>query len=161
MPLITRIFFITLAACLYMSPANAQKPVDKKFTPVKQPYKAPKLFTTLGSYKDSSNVSVAEAERIISLPLKVVDAKNNVYTVTSYQFLYKKRVVTEDEKTGKVSPATSISSDRFTTSPLPPLWVKTVKERINSGEEIIFFDIIVKDSQERIMYAPNLKLLVK
>ena len=90
-----------------------------------------------------------------------MDAKNNVFTVTSYQFLYKKRVVTEDEKTGKVSPATSISSDRFTTSPLPPLWVKTVKERINTGEEIIFFDIIAKDSQDRIMYAPNLKLLVK
>ncbi len=84
MQFITRIFFIALAACLFMSPANAQKPVDKKFTPVKQPYKAPTLFTTLGSYKDSSNVSVAEAERITSLPLQVVDAKNHVYTVTSY-----------------------------------------------------------------------------
>ena len=123
-------------------------------------YKPPTLMTLLSTYRDSAFVTAAEAEYIIGMPLRIVDDKKNVYTISSYQFLYRKNVVTEDEE-GKVSPATSIISDRFKTTPLPEKWINKVREEIKAGEMMYFFDIIVKDAQGRVMYAPDIKLLVK
>jgi hypothetical protein len=134
--------------------ANAQvKPVVK--------YKVPKLFTQLGNFRDSVNISVEEAENLIDQPLKIFDEKKGIYTISSYQFLYRKRGVTEDEETGKVSPTSSIVSSRFKITPLPATWANQVKEQVKPGEEIFFFDVIAKDAQGRIMYAPNLKIMVK
>ena len=156
---LNKITLLFVTACLLSIAAFSQKPATGNSST--QKFKPPKTYSSLGSYKDSSSITVAEAERIISLPLKIVDDKKMEYKVSSYQFMYKRKAVTEDEKTGKVSPTTSISADRFTASPLPELWIKTIRERVTSGEELFFFDIIVKDSQGRVMYAPNIRLLVK
>ncbi len=161
MRFIFKISFVLAAVLFSVSFGYAQKPADKaKVTPV-QKFKAPKLYTSLGSFKDSVNITVEEAENIIALPLKIYDDKKITYTVSSYQFLYRKKGVTEDEKTGKVSPATSMSSSRFKESPLPEIWVSTIREQVKSGEELYFFDVIAKDAQGRVMYAPNLKIMVK
>lgn len=159
MHMLNKLSLFTVTACLLAFTAFSQKPATGNTGT--QKFKPPKTYSSLGSYKDSSSITVAEAERIISLPLKIVDDKKMDYKVTSYQFMYKRKAVTEDEKTGKVSPTTSISADRFTASPLPELWIKTIRERVTSGEELFFFDIIVKDNQGRVMYAPNIRLLVK
>ena len=124
-------------------------------------YKVPKLYTQLGSLKDSVSISVSEAENIIGQPLKISDDKKGVYTISSYQFLYRKRGVTENEETGKVSPISSIVSSRFKITPLPATWVNQVRETIKSGEELFFFDVIAKDAAGRVMYAPNLKIMVR
>ena len=136
----------------------AQKP-DKPTTFVK--YKVPKLTTSLGSFKDTSYVAPQITDSIIGLTLKVTDAKNVAYTISSYQFLYKKIVTTEDERTGKASKTSSIKSSLFKTSPLPELWLNAVTENLKAGEELFFFAIVVKDPQGRIMYAPDLKLILK
>ena len=124
-------------------------------------FKVPKLVSSLGNYKDSSFVSPQIADAIISAKLQVVDAKDVPYTISSYQFLYRKIVVSEDEATGKAYNTTSVKSSFFKVTPLPAMWLGAVRENLRPGEEIIFFDIIVKDAQGRFMYAPNLKLLVK
>jgi hypothetical protein len=124
-------------------------------------FKVPKLICSLGGYKDSSFVSPQIAEAIIGAKINVVDTKTVAYTVSSYQFLYRKIVVSEDEATGKAYNTTSVKSSFFKESPLPTIWLSMVREKLRPGEEIIFFDIIVKDAQGRVMYAPNLKLLVK
>jgi hypothetical protein len=124
-------------------------------------FKAPKLIPSLGGYKDSSFVPAITADAIMGAKLNVVDAKNVAYTISSYQFLYRKIVVSEDEATGKAYNTTSVKSSLFKTSPLPAMWLSMVRENLRPGEEIIFFDIIVKDAQGRFMYAPNLKLTVK
>ena len=124
-------------------------------------YKVPKLFTQLGGFRDSVNVSVQEAENIIGQPLRIFDDKKGVYTISSYQFLYRKKGVTENEETGKVTPTTSIVSSRFKITPLPDTWTSQVREQVKPGEELFFFDVIAKDAQGRVMYAPNLKLMVK
>ena len=124
-------------------------------------FKAPKLTTSLGGYKDSSFIAPLVADAIVGAKLNVVDSKNISYIVSSYQFLYRKIVVSEDEATGKAYNTTSVKSSLFKVSPLPAMWLSAVRENLRPGEEIIFFDIIVKDTQGRFMYAPNLKLMVK
>jgi hypothetical protein len=137
-----------------------KKTVKNTVTPVKK-FKPPKLHTWLESFTDSVSVSVEQAQKAIAAPLVITDDKKNEYTLTYYNVLYKRRVVTEDEQTGKTSPATSVVSDHFKTTPLPELWVNTLREQLQPGEELLFFDIIVKDQQGRVMYASNLKLMVR
>ncbi len=145
--------FLVLVLVAAVTQVQAQaKPVAK--------YKVPALFTQLGGFRDSVNISVQEAENIIGEPLKIFDDKKGVYSISSYQFLYRKRGVTENEETGKVTPVTSIVSNRFKVTPLPDTWASQVKEQVKPGEELFFFDVIAKDAQGRIMYAPNLKIMV-
>ena len=142
--------------------ANGQPPKTVKPNQhTSQKFKPPKLYTTLGIRSDTVAVVVEEAIQLIRIPLKITDDKKNLYTISSYQFLYKRRTVSEDEKTGKAVPASSIVSDLFRSTPLPDLWKNLLTEQIKPGEELFFFDIIVTDASGRFMFAPNLKLLVK
>src|SRR4051812_7066596 len=80
--------------------AQQKKPIAQKKTeviPVAK-FKPPKLHTALDSYKDSVSVTAEEAVRIIGLPLKINDDKKGEYSISSYQFMYKKAGVTEDEQ---------------------------------------------------------------
>lgn len=124
------------------------------------PYKVPKLYTQLGEFRDSVSISVGEAEKSIGQTLKIFDDKKGAYSISSYQFLYKKKGVTENEETGKVSPTTTIVAQRFNTTPLPQVWIDTIREEVKSGEELYFFDVIAKDAQGRVMYAPDFKIKV-
>ena len=150
--------FIILIAAAGLQVTAQKKPASKGKAVTK--FKAPKLQTFLGTYKDSAGVSAAEANNLIATPLKITDAKKNEYSISSYQFVYKKRGVTEDEKTEKISPVTTISADRFKVSPLPAVWVNTIQQQLKAGEEFFFFDVIAKDAQGRVMYAPNLKITI-
>lgn len=155
-------FFLPVIFAFAIAPVNGQNP--KTVKPVQnttQKFRPPKLTTTLGIRTDTVAVFVEEALQLIRLPLKITDDKKNIYTISSYQFLYKRKTVSEDEKTGKAIPASSIVSDLFRSTPLPDLWKNILTEQIKPGEELFFFDIIVKDAAGRYMFSPNLKLMIK
>jgi len=152
--------FIIIVLLLASTNLYAQKPKPAKPTGFVK-FKVPKLTTSLGSFKDTMYIAPQMADSMIGLVLKVTDAKNVVYSISSYQFLYKKIVTTEDEKTGKTSKTSSIKSSLFKTSPLPNLWLNAVRENLTAGEEFFFFAVTVKDPQGRLMYAPDLKLILK
>lgn len=139
---------------------TAQRPTATRPATVVK-FKAPRLTTSLGSFKDTMYIAPQMADSIIQLSLKVVDAKNVVYTISSYEFLYKKIATTEDEATGKASKTTLIKSSLFKITPLPPIWLNAVTEDLKRGEEFFFFAVTVKDPQGRLMYAPDLKLILK
>jgi hypothetical protein len=151
--------FFTLATIVS---ANAQKKktIPSKKTLIKKS-ELPVLKTYLGSYSDTVTISVQELIKLIESPIKVTDKQNNPYTITYYQFLYKRRVMSEDETTGKPFPTTSMVSDNFKTTPLPKVWIDNIRQDMKPGEELLFFDIIVKDSKGVVMYAPNLKIFTK
>ena len=116
--------FSTMAIAQKPKPANTQK------------FVLPKLKIALGSRSDSVlTVSVDEAIDLINKPLTVTDDKKAVYTITSYQCLYKRKSVTEDEESGKVSPVSSMVAQTFKTTPLSAIWIKTISEQLKAGEE--------------------------
>lgn len=147
--------FIAVAAASAQPPRN-----NGKNTPAPKA-KLPKLTTSLGTRSDSATVSVDEALQLVGLPLTITDDKKQSYTITTYQFLYKRKGVTEDEETGKVSPATSMVAKQFKTTPLEKLWINIMREQLQAGEEFYFFDVVVKDGQGRLMFAPNLKIKIQ
>lgn len=140
--------------------AQRNKPATPK-APVSQKFKAPKTRTLWGNHSDSSTVTVDEALSLLKLPLTIIDENKLKYGIKIYHFLYRKRGVTEDEETGKVTPTTTISSDLFKVTPLPESWIESVSQQLRSGEELYFFDVIAKDAQGHIFFAPTLKIKIK
>jgi len=150
-----------LAAVLFnCTAAMSQKPATTVTKPA-QKFKPPKLTTLLGIRSDSVTVYKEEAVQLVALPLKINDDKKNVYTISSYRFMYKRRAVTEDEETGKVTPIMSNVTDLFRETPLPKLWVKIITEQLRAGEELYYYDIVAKDAQGRLMFAPVLSIKIK
>jgi len=150
---------ITTGIVIAQTPRNT-KPKPKEVALEK--LVLPKLQTSLGSQSDTiAHVSVDEATQLILLPLTITDAKKTAYQISSYQCMYKRRGVTEDEESGKVSPIKSMVTAFFRTTPLSEVWKKVITEELKAGEEIFFYDIVVKDANGRLLFAPNLKLLVK
>lgn len=153
--------FFLCCLCFAAGTMAQNKPVKPVAKPV-QKFMPPKLYTSIGFKKDSViTAGVDEVTSLINQPLVITDDKKNTYTVSSYQCIYKRKAVTEDEESGKVSPITSIVAQRFSTTPLSEVWRKTISEQLKAGEEISFFDIVVKDAQNHLMFAPAIKILVK
>ncbi len=153
--LLTVVFAI--AICL---PAGAQQTTDAKKTNFVK-FKPPKLTSSIGILKDSSSAPVDQAAAVIAQPIKVTDAKAGAYTIQSYQFLYRRRIVTEDEMGNPVPSSSIVSQQFYNGNPLPEIWVKTIREDLKKNEEIYFFDIMVKDAQGRLMQAPDVKIMIK
>ncbi len=153
--LLAVVFFATTATVM------AQKPKPAPAAKQTQKFKPPKLTSTWGIHSDSASVVVEEALQLINLPLKITDDKKSPYSISSYQMLYKRKGVTEDEQTGKVSPTTNSVAQLFRETPITGIWKKTLAEQVKPGDELCFFDIIVKDAQGRYMFAPELRIKVK
>ncbi len=154
---------IILAVCVicFAGDAAAQKPKLNTRAGSVVKFKPPKLIAAIGTFNDTASITVKEAGAVIGMPLKITDTKGAPYTISSYQFLYRKIVTSEDEATGKAYNTTAVKSSLFKTSPLPDLWIKVLSEELRPGEEFIFFDIIVRDGQGRVMYAPDILLKLK
>ncbi|MBC7937777.1 MAG: hypothetical protein H7Y86_20720, partial [Rhizobacter sp.] len=93
---------VLLLSVVSLTVAAQTKPVVK--------FKPPPLSSIIGGYKDSAIISVAEAERIIGEKIYIVDNKKVGYSISSYQFAYRKLGVTEDEQTGKISPTFTLQA---------------------------------------------------
>ena len=141
--------------------AQKPKPGKPKEVVTVQKFKPPKLKCTLGNRFDTTVVPVDEALLLVKLPLVITDDKKTAYTISSYQCMYKRKGVTEDEQSGKISATSNVVAQLFKTTPLSDIWITTISEQLKSGEEIGFFDIVVKDAQGHLMFAPNLKLVIQ
>ena len=129
--------------------AVAQNPVIIKVAK----FKPPVVQTFLGINTNGATVTKDEADQLIALPLKITDAKKNVYTIDSYQFLYKRKSVVQDEETGKKQSTFTTVSDRFKATPLPKVWIDNLKGGFQKDEELYFFDIVVKDNSRQNIFS--------
>ena len=159
-----KLLFLSFACCLVLA-ANAQTKKTTKsntvsITPVTK-FKPPVVKTFLGRNEKEATVTVDEANQLVNLPLKIVDDKNVTYTISSYQFLYKKKSVIEDEESGRKETVFTNTADLFKATPLPKVWQDNISDGIQKGEELFFFDVIVNDKQGRKFFAPNVKIIVK
>ena len=138
-----------------------KKPVKNgTITPVTK-FKPPVVKTFLGRNEKEVAVVVEEANQLVNLPLRITDDKNNVYTISSYQFLYRKKSVIENEQTGRKEIVYTNTADLFRATPLPKVWKENISGGLQKGEELFFFDIIVNDKLNRKFFAPNIKIIVK
>ena len=129
---------------------------------IKEPkFKPPVVKTYLGVNQNGATVTATEASQLVGLPLKIIDAHNNQYPVQSYQFLYRQKSFIQDDETGKKKEVFTIASDRFNTTPLPKIWVNSIKDKLQKDEQLYFFDIVVRDKQGRSFFAPEIKITIQ
>lgn len=148
--------------CIFLWSFSANLFAQQKEIITKEPkFKPPVVTTFLGVNQNGAQVTVDEGVQLVGLPLKITDAKNNQYSVASYQFLYRQKSYIMDDETGKKEQVFTISADRFNSTPLPKVWVDNIKQRLQKGEELYFFDIVVKDKEGRGFFAPELKITIK
>ena len=124
-------------------------------------FKPPVVKVFLGDIGSDSIVNAQAASASLPMALKVTDAKGVIYPIESYQFVYTKKGVIKDDQTGRLLPTSTIQASRFFTSPLPKVWSDNISNSLHPGEEIYFFDIVVKDKQGRKFFAPPLKFIIK
>ena len=124
-------------------------------------FKPPVVKTFLGVNQNGAQVTVDEGNQLIGLPLKIVDEKNNVYTISSYQFFYRQKSYVRDDETGKKEVTFNLVANRFDSTPLPKVWVDNIKGRLQPEEQLNYFDIVVKDDKGREFFAPCLKITIK
>lgn len=135
----------------------AQKPTIIKVAK----FKPPVVQSWLGINTNGASVTKEEASQLIGLPLKIIDAKKNSYTIDSYQFLYKRKGVIQDEETGRKRITFTTVAYTFNSTPLPKVWIDNLKDGFEKDEELYFFDIVVKDKTNRKFFAPDLKITIQ
>ena len=153
-------FLLLILVALHSVVLVAQKPA-KPVVPSAGQAKKPLVKTWLGKITGNITLNAVEASQAITLPLKITDDKNVDYVISSYQFVYKRIGVKEDEETGKTMEQSDIAANRFTTTPLPAVWQKNITDGLHEGEELYFFDIIVFDKQGRRFFAPEIKIVIQ
>jgi hypothetical protein len=150
-----------LLSILLLSSINISFAQNKQIITKEPKFKPPVVKTYLGVNQNGAQVTVDEGVQLVGLPLKIIDAKNNQYTIDSYQFLYRQKSFIRDDETGKTEEVFTISADRFNSTPLPKVWVDNIRGRLQKDEQLYFFDIVVKDKQGRSFFAPELKITIK
>ena len=154
-----RISFLFIVLFTIQYSLFAQSTVKPGITNVAK-FKPPAVQTFLGRNINGAAVTIEEANQLVNLPLKITDDKSNVYTILSYQFLYKKKSIVENEQTGKREAVFTTVADLFKTTPLPEIWRTNLSGTLQKGEELYYFDIIVKDKLNRKFFAPALKIKI-
>ena len=142
--------------------AQQTKPKPKPAAAPAAKFKPPVVKSSWGRLTGSNATCFPEEiKQLVSMPLKIVDAKSTSYEIASYQLAYNRLVVTEDEATGKTSAAKEQVGRQFDETPLPQVWQTNITEQIHKGEELYFYDIIVIDKQGRRFFAPELKITIQ
>ena len=154
------VLVLLMALTSVYSFGQQHKPVKQKPTAI-QRFRAPKVKTFLGTYSDTVLIEVEGAKALIGQQLIINDNNKVNYTISSYHFLYKRRIGAEDEETGKTTPSTSIVAEVFKTTPLSAIWINTIRDELIKGEELFFFDVVVRDAKGHLFFAPNLKIITR
>jgi hypothetical protein len=158
----SRILLIALLFTSLTGTAQVQPPKKQPTSTPIAKWRPPAVRSFLAKFTGPNAVcSAEEGKQIITLPLRIVDDKNNPYAISSYQFAYTRLGVKENEETGELSPATDIASQPFSVTPLPDIWKNNIIEQLKKGETLFFFDIIVMDKQGRRFFAPELKITIQ
>jgi hypothetical protein len=153
---------VKIFLCFFLLTCSGNLFAQNKEIITKEPkFKPPVVKTFLGVNQNGAQVTVDEGVQLVSLPLKITDAEKNQYAVVSYQFLYRQKSFILNDETGKKEEVYTISADRFKSTPLPKVWVDNIKQRLQNGEQLYFFDIVVKDKNGREFFAPELKITIK
>ena len=150
-----------LAVLLILSFGQISFAQQKEVITKVQKFKPPVVKTFLGINQNGAHVTVDEGNQLIALPLKIVDAQNHEYPISSYRFLYRKKSVILNDETGKREETFSITASRFDATPLPKVWINNIQGRLQPEEQLYFFDIVVKDKEGREFFAPELKITIK
>jgi hypothetical protein len=125
--------------------------------------KAITFTVQFGPYKKGIPVLVDDMKRLLNADLKVTDNKGQAWTIVSYRLGYRKKDTNDDWKTGKRKTILVFNAVDVQNSPkIPAAWQKSMLESLQSGEEILFEQIIAQNIKtKKMMMPPSLTLTLR
>ena len=148
------LLFISLIAFSFSAKSQSPKPVAVK--PLK-------LTTKFAAYTDSSKPFLTDFKQILKADLKVTDNNGGTWTIVTYRLGWRRKEVNDDYKTGQRKTIFQFYAKTVdNSSKIPPEWQKEMSETLQTGEHLLFEEIIVQDPKtKKMMQAPALHLLMK
>jgi hypothetical protein len=124
--------------------------------------KIPKFITRFGPYNGTTPAPASDLKKIMSGNLVVSDQQGQQWTPIAWRFIWNKKEVTDDIKTGRRKNIITYNMVEVdSTSILPLGWQNELKEFLQPGEEIIFERIIIEHpGSKRKMMAADLRIKV-
>jgi hypothetical protein len=153
--------FIVIAFIMIGNIAFAQKPNTK--TNIAKI----KVYETVWGGLKGNNITITPeiARDVIQKNIVVVDEKRTPMPIVRFSLLYRKfgmaEEETEDGPTGKPIPTYTTSIGDFTNNKLTPSWITNTTDQLKKGDELVLFDIVIKDANGRNAFAPQLKILIR
>ncbi|MVT10444.1 hypothetical protein [Chitinophaga tropicalis] len=136
----------------------------KPKTPAKKPATAAtktnlRFRSTWGVFL-SDTLPRPEILKLLDSALVVRDEKNNKYPVVSFRFTYERKEPYLNDTTGKPGFYSEFVGDDFTGNKLPEFWSTRLKEMLERNEVLIFDNIIIRYTGDKLYRAPQLRFKV-
>lgn len=109
----------------------------------------------------SDTLPKSEVVKLLDSALVVRDEKNITYPVVSFAFTYERHEPYLNDTTGHLAVYKDFTGDNFKTPSLSPLWSKSLKENLQTGDVLYFDEIIIRYTGDKLYRAPALRIDVK
>lgn len=164
-----KLLAIFVAGCLLLSAgvsAQAGKPTPKPSPTAKvmpDTLKTPQFTGRFGPYNGKLDALPDDLKKLITTELIVTDQRGQKWEIVAWRFIWKRKEINDDWKTGKRQVVTTPSIVELdSTARLPASWQNELKEFLQSGEELIFERIIIEHpASKRKMMAPDFSIKIK
>ena len=130
----------------------------KQDTPKLRP---PQMKTYWGN-QSGGKISVNEIISILKTPLVVFANNKEKLHISRAIFVYRSKDAIEDEKTGEIRYRYNSSAYNFRNiDRLPEVWISFLTESIKSGDQIHIAEIMVKNKNNEIFIAPDIRFSIE
>src|SRR5690606_26757376 len=99
--------------------------------------------------------------KLLDSSLVVRDGSNNKFPVVSFDFTYEQKEPYLNDTTNQVGFYTEVTGDSFKDNKLSELWRKHLKETLQKGDVLLFNNIVIRYTGDKLYRAPELKIIVR
>jgi len=119
--------------------------------------------STFGMYTDGSKAFASDIKRLLTVnpQVKVKDNKGVVYTVVSFELMWKKKEQSMDIKTGKPKTVSTMVGGDIKGNLITDAWKEEINGYLQKGEELSFGTILYFDPKRKVnVKAPSIVITV-
>lgn len=109
---------------------------------------------------DSSYLSKADFEQLMSKSMCAKDSANNTYKVTSFEIVYAERGLYQDSA-GLPIVVTDYTFGKSNGDTIPQTWINTFQERCYRGDTIYFDKVKLLGADNKSYYARKVKVVIQ
>ncbi|GEP96792.1 hypothetical protein [Chitinophaga cymbidii] len=121
----------------------------------------PLRFRTTWAIYLSDSLPRPDVLKLLDSSLVVRDGGNNKFPVVSFDFTYEQKEPYLNDTTNQVGFYTEVTGDSFKDNKLSELWRKHLKETLQKGDVLLFNNIVIRYTGDKLYRAPELKIIVR
>ena len=117
-------------------------------------------FTTLLAGRGSGDWHKGYVQRLIDSPLVVKDQKGRSYPVAKFTLQYTFTSVYVDSQTKQRKERKDFRMQTFEGPLLTEMWIASIKENVQSGDLIVFDNVLIRQPNGKLRLVPDITIKV-